>query len=174
MQNQKNVKNNIPTSDSLLSGIIKSMQTNNLNMMNSFDGSIIGSFIPNPTGFNIRAALQYGVSHANKQSLGQCAKYVRMMLNAGGINTSGNPVAAKDYTAFLPSKGFKHIATLNGVNEQASWTQQNAVAGDIAVMSQGSYGHICMYTGVYWISDFVQTKMWPYTGNGTCHIFRFQ
>ena len=166
--------NNVPSSDSLFSGIIKSLQTTNLNTMNNFDGSIIGSFIPNKNGFNIRAALQYGVSHVNQQSLGKCAKYVRMMLNAGGINTAGNPVAAKDYTMFLPSKGFKHITTLNGVNEQNDWTQRDAIAGDIAVMSKGSYGHICMYTGKYWISDFVQTKMWPYTGNGICNIFRFQ
>lgn len=173
LPNYSNKSKNNPTSDSLFSGIIKSMQTSNLNMMNNFNGSIIGAFIPNYNGFNVNAALQYGVSHASPQSLGQCAKYVRMMLAAGGINTNGNPTAAKDYTMFLPKKGFKHIVVLNNVDEQAEWTQHSAQAGDIAVMSHGSYGHICMYSGKYWISDFVQTKMWPYTGNGNCYIFRF-
>jgi hypothetical protein len=47
LPNYSNKSKNNPTSDSLFSGIIKSMQTSNLNMMNNFNGSIIGAFIPN-------------------------------------------------------------------------------------------------------------------------------
>lgn len=164
------------SSDSLLGGIIKSFRTSVFDM--SLDGGgtgmvTIGSYIPNKNGFNIRNALTWAQKHVGASSQGKCAYYVRMMLVAGGINTAGNPVAAKDYAKFLPSKGFKHIATLTGVNNQTSWTQTSAQAGDIAVMAHGTYGHICMYTGVQWVSDFVQRKMWPYSGDGTCYIFRF-
>lgn len=108
-----------------------------------------------------------------KELCGNCAKYVRMAIEAGGISTVGRPVAACNYTAFLPSKGFKHIATLSNRQEQNQFSSNNAQRGDIAVMSHGKYGHICMWNGNQWISDFKQNNMWPYSGNGVCRIFRY-
>ena len=98
---------------------------------------------------------------------------MRMAIEAGGMSTVGRPVAACDYTNFLPSKGFKHIATLSNKQEQSNFSSVTAKKGDIAVMSHGKYGHICMWNGRQWISDFKQNNMWPYSGNGVCRIFRY-
>lgn len=133
----------------------------------------IGEFVKNIGDFNIVNALKWGSINHKPVSIGQCAKYVRLMLEAGGINTSGHPISAYKYASFLPSKGFKHIATLNGREEQTNFSNTDAIPGDIAVMSHGQHGHICIFTGKQWLSDFPQNNMWPYSGNGVCNIFRY-
>ena len=110
----------------------------------------------------------------SKKLCGHCATYVRMAMEAGGMSTEGRPGAAKNYTAFLPLKGFKHIATLSNTQEQTQFSSSSAQKGDIAVMSHGRYGHICMWNGNQWISDFKQQNMWVYPGNGVCRIFRYE
>lgn len=143
----------------------------------------IGGYIQPDGKFHVKRAILWAVGgflgvskysgHVGSKSSGKCAKYVRLMLEAGGINTNGHPVAAKDYTRFLPSKGFKHIASLWGSYEQRNFSSNAAKPGDIAVMDHGTYGHICMWTGSQWVSDFIQRNMWVYSGNGTCEVFRY-
>lgn len=169
--------------------LITNEENNNIGLIDSFkegklsdysfgSGSInnnieIGEFVKNIGNFNIINAIKYAQKNYNPKSLGQCAKYVRLMLEAGGINTTGHPISACKYVSFLPSKGFKHIATLNGREEQTEFSNKNALPGDIAVMNHGKHGHICMFTGKQWVSDFLQKNMWPYAGNGICNIFRY-
>jgi hypothetical protein len=47
------------------------------------------------------------------KSYGQCAKYVRMALEAGGADTSSRPVAAKDFGALLVRNGFSEVSQAN-------------------------------------------------------------
>jgi hypothetical protein len=82
---------------------------------------------------------------------GKCAKAVRLAINAGGIATPNNPVPAKDYKDYLLGLGFMPVA-VNGYKPQA---------GDIAVfpgIPGNNYGHIEMYTGNGWQSDYVQPQ----------------
>lgn len=123
--------------------------------------------------FNIGAACASAQVMCGAKSKGSCAKYVRMMLEAGGLSTAGRPVSACNYKFYLPTIGFAHIGTITGVANQASWTSANAKPGDLAVMDHGVHGHICMWTGSRWCSDFIQNKMWPYAGDGTCYMFRY-
>ena len=104
---------------------------------------------------------------------GNCAKWVRMALEAGGMSTVGRPRSAYQYAGFLPLKGFKHIATLVNRQEQSLFSSSSVKTGDISVMSHGANGHICIWNGNQWVSDFKQSNMWPYTGNGVCRIFRY-
>lgn len=133
----------------------------------------IGTFIKNYNGFNVVKALEWAKNNVGIKSVGSCAKYVRQMLEAGGINISGRPSSAYQYAGFLPKIGFKHIAVLKSKSEQLKWSAYQAVPGDIAVMAHGQHGHICMWTGKQWVSDFVQHNMWPYSGDGLVNIFRF-
>lgn len=148
----------------------------------------------NPNGFNIRAACEYILKRAypkyDKNKCGSCAKAVRSAIDVG-FNTdpdigspknpkcsftgkNGRPVSAYQYATFLPKIGFKHIVTLSGNDNQRQWSETQALPGDIAVMAHGKHGHICMWTGEQWVSDYMQyKKMWAYSGNGTCEIFRF-
>lgn len=69
---------------------------------------------------------------------------------------TGRPVSAKYYDAFLRKKGF------NLVN------YNTPIKGDIAVFQPytgGSiHGHIQMFDGSNWISDFKQNSFWPGSG----------
>lgn len=125
--------------------------------------------------FNIAAACSFAASNALPRSVKRCARYVRKALEAGGLNTSGRPEGANQYKYYLPTIGFKHIATLTGREQQAQWSSINAQNGDLSVMDHGRYGHICMWIKNHWVSDFVQNNMWPYSNpyNGTCYIFRY-
>jgi hypothetical protein len=150
------------------------------NKDDSATGVQVAEYVHNPNGFNISNVMQWiksgnnGRSPLHNASTGYCAKYVRFMLEAGGIDTSGHPVSAVKYAGWLPSRGFRNITTLSGRAQQEEWTRSSAIPGDIAVMAHGEHGHICMYTGYNWVSDFRQNRMWPYSGDGVCYIFRFE
>lgn len=108
-------------------------------------------------GFNIDQAIRILQGNSLENSSGYCARFVRWALEAGGLNTSGRPASAKDYGPFLKGLGF------NSVN----YENYQAKKGDIAVIDafQGKrnhkHGHIQMYTGTQWISDFRQKSFYP-------------
>jgi len=110
-------------------------------------------------GFNIDNAVSYLNEHAypkyDKATCGKCAKAVRLSLEAGGINTSNRPNSAKDYGPYLTKWGF---STVNRTNYEP-------LKGDIRVFQNytgGSiHGHINMYNGNQWVSDFFENGDWP-------------
>ncbi|WP_036855859.1 RHS repeat-associated core domain-containing protein, partial [Prevotella denticola] len=108
--------------------------------------------------FNINAAVRTLNKNANSHSLGKCAKYVRLALEGGGFNTAGHPVDAKNYNHFLRVRGWQVVSTSQDFQP---------LKGDIAVFRdfQGdkryhSAGHIQMFNGNRWISDFRQNGFW--------------
>ena len=123
--------------------------------------------------WNLNAAITHLVKSASNSSLHQCAKYVRQAIEAGGVSTAGRPVSACKYKSFLPTIGFNFVGKIEGKINQSNWSRKNARPGDIAVMDHGEHGHICMWSGQQWISDFKQNNMWPYGGDGTCYIYRY-
>ena len=94
---------------------------------------------------------------ANIRSQGRCAKAVRQAINAGGVSTPNNPIPAADYQNYLPTRGFVTV-DLNGYKPQV---------GDIAVFPSikgNPSGHIEMYVGDGWRSDYIQPEK---TNDGT-------
>ena len=122
--------------------------------------------------WNINKAIQKAESVKTRTSSGKCAMHVRQFLEAGGLDLTGHPVSAKDYASFLPKLGFVNIANIAFRSEQTRFTENDAVPGDVAVMEHGQHGHICMFTGKYWVSDFIQNNAWPYQGDGLVAVFR--
>lgn len=122
------------------------------------------------SGMNIDDAVSHlENSYVPMPGNGMCAKYVRQAIEAGGVklDPSTRPVSAKDYGPYLEANGFKEVSTDNYVPQ----------AGDVAVIQgypagpidpntgEPTYkaaddGHIAMYTGDKWGSDFEQTDMW--------------
>jgi LysM repeat protein len=109
---------------------------------------------------------------ALSRSVGKCAKYVRLALEAGGGNTKGHPVAAKKYGPTLNQIGFKEVDT----------NQYTPQKGDVVVFDHHTdakkahpYGHIAGFTGTQWVSDFKQRNMNPYRGapNVPYKIYRY-
>ena len=105
--------------------------------------------------FDRKSAVDYLTNPAHgwtgTKSKGKCAKAIRKSINAGGVKTPKNPVPAKDYQDYLPTLGFNPVE-LKGYNAQN---------GDIAVFPAipgNPYGHIEMYTGDGWQSDYIQPE----------------
>ncbi len=108
--------------------------------------------------WNVDKAVETLNNNALSSSSGYCARYVRYALEAGGVNTNGRPSSAKDYDTFLLNKGFNKVSSLN----------YKPITGDIVVMEAfvglkkvHPHGHIQMFNGKKWISDFVQKDFWP-------------
>lgn len=104
------------------------------------------------------------VATLNKKALdnssGKCALYVRWALEAGGLNTDGRPTTgyAKDYGPFLLKSGFTEVDQTNYAPKKGDVVVlQNYKGGNIA-------GHIAMYNGSQWISDFKQRDIWAGSG----------
>lgn len=130
--------------------------------------------INNGRTFDISKATTYIINNSTptyiKGENGHCAKTVREALEAGGLLTTGRPNSAYQYAEYLPMIGFRQIPY------DSSYVPR---AGDIAVMpalSGHPHGHISMFTGTQWVSDFKQSDMWggsAYRQNGKCVIFRW-
>lgn len=121
------------------------------------------------SGYSIEDATKYLREHASAKSQSKCAFAVRSALDAGGLDTTGRPYAAADYNdGFLQSLGFMQVSPEN-------YTPQ---AGDIVVHERQvghSSGHIAMYDGSVWISDFIQRDMFggsAYRNNPDYSIWR--
>jgi RHS repeat-associated protein len=106
--------------------------------------------------------------NALSKSSRQCATFVRMALEAAGLNTKGHPAFAGNYGPFLSGKGFDPVS-------MAGYTPET---GDIIVFGitdQHTYGHIAGYDGSQWVSDFKQHNANPYrdpSSAGPATIYR--
>ncbi|PWG77898.1 hypothetical protein, partial [Pararcticibacter amylolyticus] len=109
--------------------------------------------------FDIDRSVDYLNDHAfpkyDRKTCGHCAFAVRMALEAGGINTSNHPGSARQYAPYLIRWGFS----------TTSADGYSAKKGDIRVFQpypNGSpHGHIDMFNGNQWISDFKENGNWP-------------
>ena len=111
--------------------------------------------IKEPSGFvDLQNMTEWLDSHANTKSVGKCAKYVRQALEAGGGDTSGHPVSAKNWGPTLVKMGFKPVPETNYIPK----------LGDVAIFQprvSSGHGHIQTYTGKGWVSDFIQPRFRP-------------
>lgn len=100
---------------------------------------------------------------------GECARYVRRALEAGGVIVNST-LSAKDYGPQLERAGFESVAG------------SSLIKGDVVVIEpvQGGspHGHMAIYDGWQWHSDFVQRDMYPNnryrTGRPSYRIYRYK
>lgn len=102
-------------------------------------------------------AAQYVRKHGLKGSTGYCARYVRRALQEGGGYSFTGVVSAYMYHTqnVLASAGFVQIAG------NSKWQ-----IGDVMVFNRNSahiHGHIQIWDGRNWISDFIQPRVTPYS-----------
>ncbi len=121
---------------------------------------------------DIQVTLNHLRSHAKPKSQNECAKYVRRALNAGGF-TVVNTEHAKDYGAKLAASGFRPVSIWDGIlpsrlNQYGYLQDYVVTAGDVAVIQPydggNPSGHMTMYDGQHWLSDFRQRGIWPGPG----------
>lgn len=133
-----------------------------------FSGGSIGNW-------DLGKSINHLISASNVKSTHRCAKYVREAIEAGGLSLTGHPMNAIEYVRYLPTVGFKHIKLIKYDGPYKTYMRE-AMPGDIAVMAnpKGGPGHICMFSGKQWISDFRQPRAWVYGGQcGLLYIFRY-
>jgi hypothetical protein len=133
----------------------------------SFSNSTAGAhlfWIPQGGGssFNINNAVNTLNENANERSVHACGRYVGLALQAGGIK--GAMADGKDYGPILLKNGFNVV----------SKTGYSPFKGDITVYDGNAthkWGHVQMYNGNQWVSDFFQGYIgiktgYEYGGNG--------
>ena len=95
---------------------------------------------------DVDKSVAYLNAHAQGHSLGRCAEFVRKAVEAGGVHLARH-TSAKDYGSSLEAVGFKEV---QGTGYQA---------GDVAIIQPipgHPHGHMTMFNGTIWISDFKQ------------------
>lgn len=100
-------------------------------------------------------AARYVRKNAKSGSIGKCARFVRMGLQAAGYKFNPKPSAYMYAEGTLSSAGFGQISTKTPYQ-----------IGDIIVVGRSAkhiHGHICIWDGKNWVSDFVQRKWNPYS-----------
>lgn len=93
-----------------------------------------------------KKAVDYLDLHARKSSTGRCAQFVRKAIEAGGLKLH-RVTSAKDYGQSLAMAGF------------GCTTVTDPKAGDVVVIQPvvgHPHGHIAMFDGKQWVSDFKQ------------------
>ncbi|MGE3820514.1 MAG: CHAP domain-containing protein [Isosphaeraceae bacterium] len=120
-------------------------------------------------GWDVDRAVKHLQDHAEPPyGVGKCARYVREAIEAGGLAISrAGSGSAKDYGPRLTGAGFVALA-----GDLSSYQK-----GDVALIDGFSkeaakgikkdhpHGHLAMYDGSQWISDFKQTGAKPYPGS---------
>lgn len=95
-------------------------------------------------------------TNSKEKSIGKCAKYVADALQSAGYKFNRQPSAYMYHTnGILSGMGFECIGR----------TDSQPQPGDICVINRFSghpHGHICMFNGQKWISDFKQRTPVPY------------
>jgi len=98
-------------------------------------------------GYSIDNAVSYLNEHANERSVHLFGKYVGLALQAGGIK--GAMADGKNYGPILVKNGF-HVVNTKGYSP---------MKGDVTVVDGNAshkWGHVQMYNGDQWVSDFFQ------------------
>lgn len=112
-------------------------------------------------------AVAYLISHAENRSIGKCGLYVHRALEAGGFH----PYLPRSAYQYWSDGLLKNIG-FNEIKKPSSFKK-----GDITVTeSNASHpdGHMAMWTGTQWISDFVQNSEFVYSYNQPpVHYFRY-
>ena len=121
-------------------------------------------------GFNIDKAVNHLNEFALNESQGKCAQYVREALDAGGVTGLRGHATSYYLSGKLENKNFEVASkNLNDLELQK---------GDIAVFlktNKKPYGHIAMYNGKQWVSDFKQKSFFvhaEYIRSNTYVIYR--
>jgi len=108
------------------------------------------SFMEDEMPFDTASAASYADSHAGPASTNNCASYVRRAIEWGGVSIARTSYA-KDYGSNLESAGFVQVTG-------------EPKKGDVVVIQPAPGhpdGHMAIFDGSIWISDFRQTHAGP-------------
>jgi len=112
--------------------------------------------------WDVQKAVKHLNEHAEASSKGYCARYVKAAINAGGdISSWPSIVSAKDYGPALLERGFNVIPSTNSFLPGDVVIIQGFIKEDFAkgeIKKDHPYGHMAMFNGQQWVSDFKQSN----------------
>jgi len=117
--------------------------------------------------YDMESAIEYLNNNAKPTPVKRCAAFVREALNEGGGLKVQGAGSAKNYGPNLEKVGFREI--------QVDPTTYIPITGDIVIMEATNktvHGHAQMYNGEKWVSDFVQSRFYPYKDRSIKPPFR--
>jgi hypothetical protein len=112
--------------------------------------------------WDVQKAVQHLNERAEASSKGYCARYVKAAISAGGgISSWPSIVSAKDYGPALIERGFNVIAVTGSfmagdVVIIQGFKKADFPAGEIK--KDHPHGHMAMFNGQQWVSDFRQNN----------------
>lgn len=128
------------------------------------DGSDVQFNVTNMINFLSHPADLDGVvvtPNTNKDSMHVCATAVKKALEAAGFAYPTGSNGAYCYN-HLAEMGFYVVGKVKTKEARLEFTRNKAHPGDIALMEHNTMGHICIYNGTNWVSDFCQNEIWVY------------
>ncbi len=103
-----------------------------------------------------------GIDKKLKYGESKCARYVKKALIAGGASVKNSAIeSAKNYGPWLIENNFKVVDNATTVSSGGVFTISGQQAGDVVVIQAAPHhvhGHMAMFNGTHWVSDFVQEK----------------
>lgn len=155
--------------------------------------SLMNIVDPNPPGnltLDVDAAIKHLVSHSKSESQHSCAKFVKEALAAGGIPYKSCNASDCKEEDFIKKDCYELYTSRPGdYGSGGNKMNPNWQPGDIVIIDNvgtHKYGHIAMWTGTQWISDFRQRNCDIYSNsegisngknmwdNGHFHFYRFK
>ncbi|GEM_PF-614789 len=106
--------------------------------------------------------LKKGIDKKLKYGESKCARYVKKALLAGGASVKNSAIeSAKNYGPWLVENNFKVIDNATTVSSGGVFTISGQQTGDVVVIQAAPHhvhGHMAMFNGTHWVSDYVQEK----------------
>lgn len=103
-----------------------------------------------------------GIDKNLKYGESKCARYVKKALIAGGASVKNSAIeSAKNYGPWLIENNFKVVDNTTTVSSGGVFTISGQQTGDVVVIQAAPHhvhGHMAMFNGKHWVSDFVQEK----------------
>lgn len=97
-----------------------------------------------------------------KYGMSRCAHYVKVALISGGLSAKNSGInSAKDYGPWLVENNFKPVEGVTTIISGGVYSISGQQAGDVAIIQAvGKHidGHMTMFDGTKWVSDFVQDR----------------
>ncbi|MEN5017990.1 N-acetylglucosaminidase [Erwinia sp. Eh17-17] len=97
-----------------------------------------------------------------KYGRSQCAHYVKLALINGGLSSKNSGIeSAKNYGPWLTENGFKAVSDSTTVRSGGAYNISGQQKGDVVIIQAApghQHGHIAMFNGSVWVSDFSQVN----------------
>ncbi|EMF5693780.1 glucosaminidase domain-containing protein [Enterobacter roggenkampii] len=103
-----------------------------------------------------------GIDKKLKYGESKCARYVKKALITGGASANNSEIeSAKNYGPWLLENNFKIVDNATTVRTDGVFTISGQQVGDVVVIQAAPHhvhGHMAMFNGTHWVSDFVQER----------------